>query len=175
MSGSQVVDEWKLYQVDIDLPQYDKQERIEKFWNRVFLLKSPDGQARYKLLPRVIKSALFLGQTNAECERSLSINAKVVTSDIPFLRNETIVGTRVVKEAVRFYDPVSNQPEKIPITEELKKEVRSSHALYKQHQEREKEEERKRKEDEERRKGILEEKEKEREKMVQKGVLKKKC
>ena len=56
----------------------------------------------------------------------------------------------------------------IPITEELKKQVRSSHALYKEHQEREKEEERKGKEDEERRKGILEEKEKERQKMVQK-------
>ena len=108
----------------------------------VFLLESPDGQARYKLLPRVIKSALVLGQTNAECEHSLSINAKVVTSDRPFLSNETIVGTRVVKEAVRFYDPVSNKPEKIPITEELKKQVRSSHALYKEHQEREKEEER---------------------------------
>ena len=72
-----------------------------------------------------------------------------------------------MKEAVRFYDPVSNQPEKILIMEELKKRVRSSHALYKEHQEREKEEERKKKEDEERRKGILEEKEKEREKMVQ--------
>ena len=168
LSGSQVVDEWKLYQVDIDLPQYDKQERIEKFWNRVFLLESPDGQARYKLLPRVIKSALVLGQTNAECERSLSINAKVVTSDRPFLSNETIVGTRVVKEAVRFYDPVSNQPEKILITEELKKQVRSSHALFKEHQEREKrkrKERRKKMRKEE--KGILEKKKKEREKMVQ--------
>ena len=81
----------------------------------------------------MIKSALVLGQTNAECEHSLSINAKVVTSDRPFLSNETIVGTRVVKEAVRFYDPVSNKPEKIPITKELKKQVRSSHALYKEH------------------------------------------
>ena len=52
------------------------------------------------------------------------------------------MGTRVVKEAVRFYDPVSNKPEKIPITEELKKQVRSSHTLYEEHQEREKEEER---------------------------------
>ena len=60
-----------------------------------------------------------------------------------------------MKEAVRFYDPVSNQPEKIIIMEELKKRVRSSHALYKEHQEREKEEERKKKEDEERRKGIF--------------------
>ena len=42
-----------------------------------------------------------------------------------FLSNETILGTSVVKEAVRFYDPVSNKPEKIPITEELKKQVRS--------------------------------------------------
>ena len=131
-----MVDEWKLFQVDIDLPQYDKQERIEKFWNRVFLLESPDGQAGYKLLPSVIKSALVLEQTNAECEHSLSINAGVVTSDRPFLSNMTIVGTHVVKEAVRFYDPVSNQPEKIIIIKELRRQVRSAHALYKEHQSR---------------------------------------
>ena len=145
LSSSEVVDEWKMFQVDIDLPQYCKEERIEKFWNKVFLVESPDGQARYKVLPSVIKSALVLGQTNAECERSLSINARVVTSDRPFLSNETIVVTCVVKEAVRFYDPVSNQVEKIIITEELKKQVRYSHALYKENQKREKEDERKKK------------------------------
>ena len=169
LSSSEVVDEWKMFQVDIDLPQYCKEERIEKFLNKVFLVESPDGQARYKVLPSVIKSALGLGQTNAECERSLSINARVVTSDRPFLSNETIVGTSVVKEAVRFYDPVSNQVEKIIITEELKKQVRYSHALYKENQERKKEDERKKKEEEERRIQVSEETQREREKMVQRN------
>ena len=31
ISRSEVVDEWKLLQVDSDLPTYDKQERIEKY------------------------------------------------------------------------------------------------------------------------------------------------
>ena len=68
ISTSKVMDEWKLFQVDNDCNQ---QERIEKYWNAVFQLQSSNGQLRYKLLPAVIKSALTLGQTNAESERSL--------------------------------------------------------------------------------------------------------
>ena len=47
----------------------------------------------------VIKSALIPGQTNAESEHSLSVNARVVTQDRTLLNEETIVGLRVVKEA----------------------------------------------------------------------------
>ena len=52
------MDEWKLFQVDNDLPAYNASERIEVFWNGVFKLQSADGDSRYKLLPVVIKSAL---------------------------------------------------------------------------------------------------------------------
>ena len=79
ISTSEVIDEWKLFQVDNELPDYNQQERIEKYWNAVFQLQSSDGQLRYKLLPAVIKSALTLGQTNAESERSLSVNTAIVT------------------------------------------------------------------------------------------------
>ena len=78
---SEVIDEWKLFQVDNELPDYNQQERIEKYWNAVFQLQSSDGQLRYKLLPAVIKSALTLGQTNAESECSLSVNAAIVTRE----------------------------------------------------------------------------------------------
>ena len=79
ISTSEVIDEWKFFQVDNELPDYNQQERIEKYWNAVFQLQSSDGQLRYKLLPAVIKSALTLGQTNVESERSLSVNAAIVT------------------------------------------------------------------------------------------------
>ena len=36
------------------------------------------------------------------------------------LGEKTIVGLHVLKDAVRFFDPVSSQPERIPITQDLK-------------------------------------------------------
>ena len=59
ISRSEVVDEWKLLQVDSDLPTYDKQEIIEKYWNRVFQLQSHEGELRYKVLPTIVKSTLI--------------------------------------------------------------------------------------------------------------------
>ena len=58
----------------------------------------------------VIKSALILGQTNAESECSLSVNARVVIQDRTLLNEETIVGLGVIKEAVRFTDAIYHQP-----------------------------------------------------------------
>ena len=54
ISTSEVIDDWKLFQVDNELPGYNQQERIEKYWNAVFQLQSSDRQLRYKLLPAVI-------------------------------------------------------------------------------------------------------------------------
>ena len=103
-----MIDEWKLFQVDNELPDYNQQEKIEKYWNAVFQLQFSDRQLRYKLLPAVIKSAITLGQTNAESERSQSVNAAIVTRERTLLSENTIIGLHVVKEAVRFFDPVSN-------------------------------------------------------------------
>ena len=151
---TEVVDEWKLFQVDKDLPAYNASERIEVFWNGVFKLQSADGDSRYKLLPVVIKSALVLAQTNAESERSLSVNARIVTKDGASLGEKTIVGLHVVNEAVRFFDPVHSRVEMIPITQELKKSVRTAYSAYKEQLQREREEEEKRKKEAKRRKEI---------------------
>ena len=128
---TEVVDEWKLFQVDKDLPAYNTSERIEVFWNGVFKLQSADG-ASYKLLPVVIKSALVLAETSAVSEGSLSVNARIVTKDRVSLGEKTIVGLHVVKEAIRFYDPVHSRVEMIPITQELKKSVRTAYSAYKE-------------------------------------------
>ena len=36
----------------------------------------------------------------------------------------------MLKDAVRFFDPVSNQPERIPITQDLKWPVKLAHSAY---------------------------------------------
>ena len=168
ISTSEVIDEWKLFQVDNELPDYNQQGRIEKYWNAVFQLQSSDGQLRYKLLPTVIKSALTLGQTNAESEHSLSVNAAIVTRERTLLSENTIIGLRVVKEAVRFFDPVSNQPEKIAITNDLRRLVGNAHAAYKERLEREREDEEKKRQEVQRMKEISEKAKKEKERLLEK-------
>ena len=66
---------------------------------------------------------------NSESERSLSINAEVVTSERSAPREVKITSLHIVK-AVRFYDQVNRQPEKLGITKELKRSVRSAHTTY---------------------------------------------
>ena len=89
----------------------------------------------------MIKSALVLAQTNAESEGSLSINARIVTQERASLGEKTTVGLHVLKDAVRFFDPISNQPERIPITQDLKWSVNLAHSAYKECLEAEKREE----------------------------------
>ena len=60
---------------------------------------------------RLVKSALILPHGNTDVERSLSMNASVVTEDRPHIGEETVCAIRTVND-VEFVDPVSNQPQK---------------------------------------------------------------
>ena len=72
-----------------------------------YTIKLIDGNSRYQCLPLVIKSGLVFTSANVKSERSLSINATVVSSERSAIGEETITGLYTVKEAVRFYDPVN--------------------------------------------------------------------
>ena len=64
-----------------------------------------------------MKAGLILAQMNAESERSLSVNAHIVTKECNLLGETTIVFLRAVTEAVRrFHKPQYLQPENVPIT-----------------------------------------------------------
>ena len=106
LNDTDIVDEWKAFQLDDNLPAYGPKERIELFWNQVFDLQGPDGNNRYNVMPAVVKPALVLAQTNADSECSLSVNAKIITDDRSLLGEKTIIGLHIVKEAVQFFDPV---------------------------------------------------------------------
>lgn len=168
ISETGVIDEWKLFQVDNQLPTYKPTDRIEVFWNQVFKIQSATGECRYKLLPLVIKSALTLAQANADSECSLSVNAQIVTEDRASLGEKTIVGLRVLREAVQFCDPVGHRPELLKISPALKQAVKSSHASYKKQREREKEIRKKKEEEELRQKEFSEKQEKERSRLLKK-------
>ena len=164
---SEVTDEWKLFQVDNELPAYDPRERIEVYWNKVSKLQAADGELRYKTLPTVIKSGLVLAQTNAESECSLSVNARIVTKDRALLGEKTIVGLHVIKDTVRFYDPELSRPQMIPVTEELKRSVRQAHSAYRDHLEKEKEEKEGKREEARKKNESSERAQREKQKLVQ--------
>ena len=108
INSKEVVDEWKVFQVDSELPSYNPSEMIEVFWTEVYQLQSAGGDSRYKLLPVVIKSVLVPAQTSAESEHSLSVNVRIVTQERASISEKTIVGLHVMKEAVRFFSLVCN-------------------------------------------------------------------
>ena len=166
-TGFSVLDVWKLYWNDGDISDIDTDQRVDHYWNTVFLLTSVEGNGRYQLLPRLVKSCLNLAHANADSERSLSVNARVVTKERSRLGEQTIVGLRLLKDAVKFHDPVNCRPEKIPVTKEMRKSVRLAHSAYKARLDQEKEEKKKELEAETMRKKEEEEKlKKEKEKLL---------
>ena len=123
---------------------------------------------RYPNLIPVVKTALVLCQNNADSERSLSVNGRIVTKDRPLLGEQTIVGLHAVKDAVKYFDPVHNRPEMVPLSKELKRSVRQAHSAYKERLQKEKEQEEKKKEEERRQKELQERVQKEKQQMLAK-------
>ena len=59
---------------------------------------------------RAGKNALILLHGNADVERSLSVNTSVMTKDRPHIGEASVCAIKTIKDAVEFFDPVSNQP-----------------------------------------------------------------
>ena len=75
---------------------------------------------------------------NADVERGLSDNKKMLGKDRVKLSSKSIIGSRLSKEAVKTHDPEHMQPECVPLTKELIGYVRGSHRVYKERLEEEK-------------------------------------
>ena len=74
---------------------------------------------------------LALPHGNADVERGLSDNKKMLGKDRVNLSEKSIIGSRLSKEAVKIHDPEDMQPECVPLTTELLSYVRGSHRVYK--------------------------------------------
>ena len=60
--------------------------------------------------------------------------------DRPHIGEAIVCATRTVKDAIEFFDPVSNQPQKVPLTRELLRRAKMAYASYRQRLDRDKEE-----------------------------------
>ena len=136
-----VGDEWIRYQ-EIEINDDDIQGRIDHFWHRIFNIPDKCGDF-FEVLPKMVKCALALCHSNADVERSLSTNKKIVTKSNTSLKPETLRGLRAIKCAINEYGGVT----KVPITLDMVSTAERSHSIYKQHM-REEESKKKKKEKE---------------------------
>lgn len=131
-----VGDEWAHY-MEIEVKEEDLKLRVDYFWQKIFSAKDRCGD-KFLVLPKMVKCALALCHSNADVERSLSVNKRVLTKGNVCMSEESINGLRSTKAAVQEYGHAS----KVPVTLEIVKSVQNSHRLYSQHLQEEQEKKR---------------------------------
>ena len=133
-----IFDEWNIYQHQ-DIPEEwycvakdregDVTEwcRIDDYWSKVLSMKTRSGEQMFPNLVKVVKGALCLSHGNADCERSLSINKRVLGTDRTLLSEESLNGIRLIKDAV---SNAGGKVEEMPFKRQLLTSVRQAHDKY---------------------------------------------
>ncbi|XP_015763919.1 PREDICTED: protein pelota homolog [Acropora digitifera] len=96
----------------------EKGTRLDHYWRDIFQLQTATGNPRYPLLTRIVKAALVLP------------HGRMLTAERKKLAEETINGLCNTKGMVKFSDPQSHRPERVPVTKKLLSSVRSAQAAY---------------------------------------------
>ena len=164
-----VVDEWKIYR-ELEIPQSwvtekdkkgnEQPVRVDKYWANIFGLTTAAGRPRFTVLPKVVKCALTLSHGNADTERSLSQNKKILTKERTSMQKSTLIWVRLTKDAV---GASGGQAVDVKITKELLSHCKSAHQEYKKfvtEQQRKEREEKQKKEKEHEKQRQAEEEEK---------------
>ena len=76
-----ITSEWKLYQLEDDLPVWKKGADVMTFWCKVFYATNTLGDPKFEKLSKVVKYALAPPHGNSDMERGFSENSSVITED----------------------------------------------------------------------------------------------
>ena len=101
---------------------------MNHFLKKVFTKNDNCGD-QFEVLPKVVKCALALCHSNADVEKSLGVNKRMLAKHNVSMKDETILGLRVTKVAMQDYGGVQN----VPIILDMIKVVTNSHHLYTEH------------------------------------------
>ena len=75
----------------MELKDEELELHVDHFWHRIFR-KCDECGDNFKALPKMVKCAQVLSHSNADVERSLSINKKMLTMQNMGMKGETITG-----------------------------------------------------------------------------------
>ena len=126
-------DEWKIYREEevedkFIYDENDNMKRIDGFWNEILGRKTAAGMLKFSTLRKIVTSTLSLFHGNADVERSLSINKKLLTAERTLLSEEALNGLRITRDAVSQYE---GDILKVPINKKMTATVRESYKNYK--------------------------------------------
>ena len=132
-------DEWKMYREETveDDVVYDEGgmlKGVDMYWNEILDRKTAAGTMKYSALKKVVTSCLCLFHGNADVERSLSINKKILTPERTLLSDAALNGLRLTRDAVSLHGNVSS----VPITRKMITCVQGSYKKYQERLEEEK-------------------------------------
>ena len=79
-------------------------------------MRDVTGRERYPTLQNGVMASLVIAHGNADVERRLSDNKRVVSKERTKMSLDNIIRIRATQDAVRFYDPKNENAAKLPIT-----------------------------------------------------------
>ena len=122
-----VGDEWVRY-TEINVDDDDMEVRVDHFWDKMFRRTDESGD-RFEILPKMVKCALALCHSNADVERSLSVNKRTLTKQNMAMKDETLIGLRVIKDAIKHAGGIT----KVEVSLNMIKAAEKSRSLYHEH------------------------------------------
>lgn len=119
-----VGNEWVRYQ-EIDLTNEDLEVRVDHFWNKIFN-KTDESGDNFIILPKMVKCALVLCHSNADVERSLSVNKRMLTKQNVAMKDETVKGLRAIKDEIKHAGGITN----VTVSLDMVKAAENSRSIY---------------------------------------------
>ena len=131
----EVFSEWMLLQADDEIRfKLEENERIDKYWNKIFLLKT-GFQKRYPQIIPIVKSILILNHGSAQVERGFSESGLLLTATQTRMNERTLNYKMIINDSLKEFD---SMPYKVSITKELLDMAQSAYRSYKTYLEDEK-------------------------------------
>lgn len=122
---NEAIDEWTLFSKDESIPKEWENSPADEYWAT---LSNLVGGPKYNIITQVMKCALTLALGNADTERSLSQIKKVLTKEKTALSPKTLIGIRLVQDAVRIVG--DGDPSRVTLMSNMLKQCKGAYAAY---------------------------------------------
>lgn len=127
-SAIELNDEWNF--LVLENIEYEKDERIDIFWNKVFQIKNNFNSCKYPTLKKIVTAALSISHGAADIERGFSASKRMMPDEKASMSLRMFNSRKYIKDGLKLYQ---NKPELVPINNDLlfdAENARKNYHLY---------------------------------------------
>ena len=111
---------------EIDLTNEDLEVRVDHFWNKIFNKTDESGDS-FIILSKMVKYALVLCHSNADVERLLSVNKRMLTKQNVAMNDETVKGLKAIKDEIKHAGGIRHY---VTVSLDMVKAAENSRSIY---------------------------------------------